>query len=182
MLDEVREVVGAALIATGHAPNDATPAALGAARSSARCSAPSVARYDSDDFCGPVAAGRSTSITPGAGRPRTPSAPTPAPALRRACTRARSIWITAAAIPAGAPDSVASTALLRELMEPELASLTTLRSGFASPNEAARRRLPTDLRNDENLFPSTETLARCHALHDLGGKRGTASCRVAVRR
>ena len=78
------------------------------------------------------------------------------------------IWITAAAIPVGAPDSVASTALLRELLDPQLAALTTLKNGFSTPNEAARRRLPDDLGDDEGLFPTADTLARCHSLHDLG--------------
>jgi spermidine/putrescine transport system substrate-binding protein len=167
MLEEVREVVGAALIASGHGPNETAEQALGAARALLARQRPSVARYDSDDFVAPVVSGEvdihhawSGPAALGAHRH---------PRLRYVVPyEGAIIWITAAAIPVGAPDSVASTALLRELMEPELASLTTLQSGFATPNEAARRRLPTALRDDENLFPSTETLARCHALHDLG--------------
>jgi spermidine/putrescine transport system substrate-binding protein len=167
MLEEVREVVGAALIASGYGPNEIAEQALGAARALLARQRPSVARYDSDDFVGPVVSGEVDIHHAWSG-----------PAVRGAHRHPRLryvvpdegaiIWITAAAIPADAPDSVASTALLRELMEPELAALTTLHGGFATPNEAARRRLPTDLRDDENLFPSAETLARCHALHDLG--------------
>jgi spermidine/putrescine transport system substrate-binding protein len=167
MLEEVREVVGAALIASGHGPNEITEQALGAARALLVGQRPSVARYDSDDFVAPVVSGEVDIHHAWSG-----------PAVRAVHRHSQLryvvpdegaiIWITAAAIPAGAPDSVASTALLRELMNPDLAALTTLHSGFATPNEAARRRLPIDLRDDENLFPSTETLARCHALHDLG--------------
>jgi spermidine/putrescine-binding protein len=77
-------------------------------------------------------------------------------------------WITAAAIPADAPAPVLSLALMAELMDPELAARTTLLGGFATPNEAARRALSRELRDDEALFPGLDTLARCHAVRDLG--------------
>jgi spermidine/putrescine transport system substrate-binding protein len=78
------------------------------------------------------------------------------------------LWITAAAIPATAPDPAASLALLAQLMSPELAARTTSLSGFATPNRPARRFLTTELRADKALFPDDDTLARCHTLRDLG--------------
>ena len=57
MLAEVREVVGAALIAAGHSPNDTGAAALEAASGLLERQRWQVARYDSDDFVGPVVAG-----------------------------------------------------------------------------------------------------------------------------
>lgn len=167
MLEEVREVVGAALIASGHGPNETSEQALGGARALLAQQRPSVARYDSDDFITPVLSGEvgihhawSGPAVQGTRRQ---------PRLRYVVPEEGAVmWITAAAIPASAPDSGASTALLRELMDPELAALTTLQNGFATPNEVARRWLPSDLRDDEGLFPTPDTLARCHALHDLG--------------
>jgi spermidine/putrescine transport system substrate-binding protein len=167
MLEEVREVVGAALIATGHDPNETSLDALGAARALLARQRPSVARYNSDDFVTPVLSGAIGIHHAWSG---------PAVWATRQQARLRYVvpdeggvlWITAAAIPANAPDSVASTALLRELMDPDVAALTALGNGFSTPNEAARRRLPDDLRDDEGLFPTADTLARCHPLHDLG--------------
>lgn len=167
MLEEVREVVGAALIAGGHSPNETSAQALGGARAVLARQRPSVARYDSDDFVSPVLAGE-------VGIHHAWSGPAVwgtrrHPRLRYVVPDEGAVmWITAAAIPAGAPDLVASTALLRELMDPDLAALTTLQNGFATPNDAARLQLPNDLRDDEGLFPTLETLARCYALHDLG--------------
>ena len=167
MLEEVREVVGAALIATGHGPNDTSDAALGGARTLLACQRPRVARYDSDDFITPVLSGE-------VGIHHAWSGPAVWGTRRQPHLRyvvpdeGAVVWITAAAIPVDAPDTVASTALLRELMDPELAALTTVQNGFSTPNEAARSRLPGDLGDNEGLFPSAETLARCHALHDLG--------------
>ena len=167
MLEEVREVVGAALIASGHGPNETSQPALAAARALLARQRPSVARYDSDDFITPVVSGE-------VGIHHAWSGPAVWGTRRQPRLRyvvpdeGAVIWITAAAIPVGAPDSVASTALLRELMDPELAALTTLTNGFSTPNEAARRLLPDDLRDDQGLFPTADTLARCHPLHDLG--------------
>lgn len=167
MLEEVREVVGAALIASGHGPNETSQPALAAAGALLARQRPSVARYDSDDFITPVLSGE-------VGIHHAWSGPAVWGTRRQSRLRyvvpdeGAVVWITAAAIPAGAPDPVASTALLRELMDPELAALTTLQNGFSTPNEPARRGLPDDLRDDEGLFPAADTLARCHPLHDLG--------------
>jgi spermidine/putrescine transport system substrate-binding protein len=166
MLSEAREVVGAALIATGHDPNDVSTEALDAARALLERQRPSVVRYDSDDFVTPVLTGEVDVHHAWSG---------PAAHAARHDQRLRYVvpregailWITAAAIPAAAPDPATSHALLRELMDPALAAETTIRGGFATPNEAARDLLPHELRDDDALFPDRETLARCHVLRDL---------------
>ena len=76
--------------------------------------------------------------------------------------------MTTAAIPADAREPSVSLRLLGELMDPELAARTTLRYGYATPSDAARRLLPSELRGDRNLFPGPDTIARCHTLRDLG--------------
>lgn len=167
MLAEAREVVGAALIATGRSPNDASPDALAAARALLAGQRPHVARFDSDDFTGPVARGDVAAHQAWSG---------PAAAAVRAHPglhyvvpdEGAGLWITTGAIPAAAPDPDAARALLLALTEPELAAVTTARYGYATPNEAARALLGAALREDETLFPGPEMLRRCHAFHDLG--------------
>ena len=132
MLEEVREVVGAALIATGHGPNETSAARARGRPRPAREPAPErrALRQRRLHHSRRVRGGRHPSRVE---RPRrVGDAPAAAAALRRA-RRGRGIWITAAAIPVGAPDSVASTALLRELMDPELAALTTLTERLLHP-------------------------------------------------
>jgi spermidine/putrescine transport system substrate-binding protein len=167
MLDELREVVGAALIAAGHSPNDTSQAALDAARVLLLAQRPSVDRYDSDDFCTPVINGRVLAHQAWSG---------PAARVVR-CGRGLSyvvppegagLWTTAAAIPAGAPDPDRSLELLVRLMDPELAALTTARHGYATPNRAARALLPAAIREDPALFPDSAIRARCHVFRDLG--------------
>jgi len=167
MLDEVREVAGAALIATGHDPNDVTESALKDARAVLERQRERVARYDSDDFVGPVVRGEVVAHHAWSG---------PAAMAVREHDRLRYLvpregavlWVTTGAVPAGAVEPEVSMRLLAELADPGLAAQTTARNGFATPSEDARALLPTALREDAALFPDAETIGRCHTLHDLG--------------
>ena len=167
MLAEVREVVGAALIAAGHTPNDTGEAALEEASSLLERQRWQVARYDSDDFIGPVIDGRVIAHHAWSG----PSAHAVRanPGLRYVVPDEGAVlWVTTAAIPADAPDPELSLALLRELMDPHLAAYTTEHYGYATPSEAARPLLTRALQADTALFPDEDTLRRCHVFRDAG--------------
>lgn len=167
MLDEVREVVGAALIFLGRDPNDVSPEALAGAREVLRRQRPAVVAYDSDDFVGPVTRGEVAFAHAWSG---------PASHAVRERSGLRYVvpdegailWVTTGAIPADAPRPELSRRLLAELMDPELAARTTAENGYATPNDAARALLPAELRADLTMFPDDETRARCHALHEVG--------------
>jgi hypothetical protein len=49
------------------------------------------------------------------------------------------------------------------------------------PNREARRLLPVELRDDPALFPDRATLARCHALHDLGAEEQRVASALPTR-
>jgi spermidine/putrescine transport system substrate-binding protein len=167
MLDEVREVVGAALLACGHSPNSIDDAALADAGALLGRQRERVARYDSDDFLTPLIEGAVAAHHAWSG---------PAALALRAHphlsyvlpAEGAMVWVTAAAIPSDAPAPDLSLELVRELMDPELASLTTAMNGYSTPNEAARALLDAELRTDPVLFPPEETLGRCHIARDLG--------------
>jgi spermidine/putrescine transport system substrate-binding protein len=171
MLDEVREVLGAALIAAGHDPNDISEGALADARSMLDRQRGRVARYDSDDFVAPVARGEVVAHHAWSG---------PAAMAVREHARLRYLvpregavlWVTTAAVPAAAAEPEVSMRLLAELTDPELAARTTAQNGFATPSGAARDLLPEALREDPALFPAPATIARCRTLHDLGAGEG----------
>ena len=167
MLDEVREVAGAALIAAGHNPNDVTASALADARTLLELQRERVARYDSDDFVGPVVRGEVVAHHAWSGPAA--MAVLEHDRLRYLVPREGAVlWVTTGAVPAGAPEPELSMRLLAELTDPGLAAQTTAHNGFATPSEDARALLPTALREDAALFPDAETIARCHTLHDLG--------------
>lgn len=166
MLDEVREVLGAALIAGGHDPNELGGAPLEEALATLRRQRPGVTRFDSDDFIGPVLAGEVIAAHAWSG-------PAAAAVRRHGGLRyfvpeeGAVLWVTTGAIPAGAPDPDRSMRLLAELMDPKLAALTTASFGYATPNEPARALLPAAIGDDPSLFPRPATVARCRPLRDL---------------
>ncbi len=167
MLDEAREVVGAALIASGFDANDVTDQALAAAQALLAAQAPFVARYASDDFTGPVVAGDVAAHQAWSG---------PASRAMRQSGGLRyvlpqegaTMWVTCAAVLAEASEPLVSQALIRELMDPALAASTTEVGGYATANAEALTILPRALREDPVLFPSDSVLMRCTTLRDLG--------------
>lgn len=166
MLEEPREVVGAALLAAGYGPNVADPEALAAARALLEAQVPRVVNVSSDDFVGPVAdravVAHHAWSGPSAARMRT------APKLGYVVPREGAVlWTTTAAIPADAPDPDAAHALIELLLDPERAAITTTRFGYATPNAAARERLAPALADDPVLFPDASVRERLHVLRDL---------------
>jgi spermidine/putrescine-binding protein len=167
MLSEVREVVGAALMATGHGLNQASPAALAAASALLEAQAPAVRAYCSDDFVSPVEVGDVIAHHAWSG----PSslAVRRDPQLGYSLPREGAcLWVTTAAIPVNAPDPDAAHRLIEALLDPELAAATVADEGFATPNDAARAILPPALRDDPVLFPTALELERCQVMRDLG--------------
>ena len=167
MLAEVREVVGAALMAGGGSPNDCGAEALEHARALLLRQRPSITQYDSDDFVGPVVRGEVAAHQawsgPAAAAVRTH------PGLRYVVpVEGAGRWITSGAIPSSTRNADAARRLLIELAAPDLAALTTATAGFATPSHAARDLLPSELRDDAALFPPDDVMQRCTAFHDLG--------------
>jgi spermidine/putrescine-binding protein len=157
LLAEVREVVGAALVAAGHGLNDTGEDQLRDAEAVLTAAAPSVASISSDDFISPVGEGRvgvhhawsgpASRAVAGSGY------------LDYGLPREGSVlWVTTAAVPADAPDPDAAQALIAELMKPELARLAVENGGYSSPNEATRQALDRSLGRDPILFPEEAVL------------------------
>lgn len=167
MLSEMREVIGAALIAAGHSPNETAEGALSQARGLLEAQARSVVRYSSDDFVVPVVNGDVAVHHAWNG---------PSSVAVRAHERLRYVvpregavlWITTGAVPADAPNPVDAHAVLENLLHPEVARPTVERYGYSTPNAAARRLLPTELKDNPVLFPDAGVLGRCEAVRDVG--------------
>lgn len=166
MLSELREVIGAALIATGHSPNETAEVALSQARGLLEAQARSVVRYSSDDFVGPVVDG-DVAVHHAWNGPSSVAVRTHG-RLRYVVPREGAVlWITTGAVPVDAPNPVDAHAVLENLLDPEVARPTVEKYGYSTPNAAARHLLPPELENDPVLFPDAGVLGRCEAVRDL---------------
>ena len=167
MLSEVREVLGAALLATGHGINETMAEALADAGAVLEAQAPRVLAYTSDDFVSAVVTGRAVAHHAWSG---------PAALAVRADPgfgyslprEGACLWTTTAAVPVNAPDPAAAHRLIEALLTPEIAAATVVAEGFATPNDSARAVLPAALRDDQVLFPPPRELERCQIMRDVG--------------
>lgn len=166
MLAEHREVISAALLAAGRDANAADPDALAAAGALLAAQAPSVARFDSDDFVGPVVS-RAVAAHQAWSGPASVAVRAD-PALGYVVPDEGAVaWVTTVAIAADCPRPRLAHAAIEALLDPRIARITVERNGFATPNAAARDLLAPELREDPVLFPAPATLARCTTLADL---------------
>jgi spermidine/putrescine transport system substrate-binding protein len=171
MLAEVREVVGAALLASGHGINQTTSRALADAAALLKAQAPRVIAYTSDDFISLTVAGKVVAQHAWSG----PAAMAVRgdPGLGYSLPREGAcLWTTTAAVPVNAPAPAAAHRLIEALLAPELAAATVVAEGFATPNDSARAVLPAALRDDPVLFPPPWELARCQIMRDVGAEAG----------
>jgi spermidine/putrescine transport system substrate-binding protein len=167
LLGELREVIGAALLASGHDVNATDGQALAPALALLERRACAVVRFDSDDFVTPVLDGTVAAHHAWSGpaasavraHPRLGYAVPPEGAV---------LWTTTAAITAGCERPALAHAAIEALLDPEVARLTVERNGYATPNEAARRLLAPELRDDPVLFPPADVVGRCATVRDIG--------------
>nr|WP_246344959.1 spermidine/putrescine ABC transporter substrate-binding protein [Conexibacter arvalis] len=169
LLDELREVIGAALIACGRDVNATDDESLAAAAALLERRADAIAGFDSDDFVGPVVDREVVAHHAWSG---------PAARAMRADERlayavpaeGAVLWVTTAAIDARCDRPLLAHAAIDVLLDPAVARITVERNGYATPNGAARALLAPELRDDPVLFPGEEVVRRCVTVRDVGAE------------
>jgi spermidine/putrescine transport system substrate-binding protein len=171
MLGEVREVIGAALRAAGHSLNDSRSDALADAETLLLAQRPSVDSYSSADFVTPILS-RSVQTQHAWSSPGYLAVAEDSDLEYVVPTEGAMMWVTTAAIPIDCPVKEVALAALDALLLPEIAALTTVCSGYATPNRSARDALDRSIRDNRVLYPCDDVLRRCELASDLG--RGEA--------
>lgn len=75
-----------------------------------------------------------------------------------------SLWTDTMVIPKTAPNPDAAYEWLNFMLEPENSAKLVERLKISTPNQAAYDKLSDDLKQNENLFPSKATLAKCEGI------------------
>ncbi|MGF1514955.1 MAG: PotD/PotF family extracellular solute-binding protein [Elainellaceae cyanobacterium] len=79
-----------------------------------------------------------------------------------------SVWTDTMVIPKNAPNADAAYAWMNFTLNPEVAAGAVERLKFATPNKAAFELLPSDLTENENLFPPESILDKCEGIAPVG--------------
>ncbi len=75
-----------------------------------------------------------------------------------------SIWTDTMVIPKSAPNPDAAYEWMNFMLDPANAANLVERLNFATPNKAAFEKLPTNSKNNSNLYPSQSVLTKCEGI------------------
>ncbi|MDO8189132.1 extracellular solute-binding protein [Conexibacter sp. JD483] len=169
LLDEPREVIGAALLAVGERFEATGAAALARARELllAQAAAGAYARRDSGDFVTPVRDGSVAAHHAWGGAAAAAVRAEPRRLAYAVPQEGVVVWVTTVAIAAGCARPGLAHAAIAALLDPQVARLNVERAGHATPNAAAQALLPPQLRDDPVLFPPAAVLERRLTVRDL---------------
>lgn len=80
------------------------------------------------------------------------------------------LWFDNFVIPKTAKNKEAAYAFINFMLEPKNAAQNAEYIGYSTPNKAAMRYLPKEIAEDEQFYPSDETMAHLEVYKDLGSK------------
>jgi len=171
LLDDMREVLGAALKLLGHSVNSTDPAHLAAARDVAIRWKAQLAKFENEQYKTGLASGEFHLVQGYAGD------------LIQAGEENEDIRIFIPkegttftcddlCIPRGARESDLAHAFINHLCDAEVAAENMQWTGYRAPNSAAYPHLSEDFRGSPLLFPPAGLFAKCEAIGDLGDQLG----------
>ena len=169
LLDDMREVLGAALKFLGHSLNSTDPAQLAAARDVAIRWKANIAKFENEQYKTGIASGEFHLVQGYAGD------------LIQASEENEDMRIFIPkegasfpcddlCIPKGAKETDLAHAFIDFLCGPEVAAENMEWIGYRAPNSGAYSHLSEDFRGSSVLFPPEELFAKCEPIGDLGDK------------
>jgi len=168
MLDDQREVFGAALRLMGRSINERDPLILRQAAERLKKQKPLVRTYNSSDFANLLAAG-DVDLSQGYNGELAEAVAKSSGRLAYVIPKeGGTLWIDNLAIPKGARNLDAAYAFLDFVMEPEIAARIVNHVHYACANRAALPLIDARIKADPSIYPPQEILNRCELIEDLG--------------
>jgi spermidine/putrescine transport system substrate-binding protein len=159
LINDVREVMGAALRSLGYSYNSTDPAQIEKAYKKLVELKPTIASFLTNGWEDQLASG-DISIAMAYSSDAL-ALIEEKPSLKYVIPQSgSSLWTDTMVIPKSAPNPDAAYQWLNFLLDPQNAAKLVERLKFATPNQAAYKLLPTDLKNNKGLFPPNNLLAK----------------------
>ncbi|MCL2064561.1 MAG: spermidine/putrescine ABC transporter substrate-binding protein [Candidatus Cloacimonetes bacterium] len=167
MLDDIREVLGSAMIFNGYDPNDASDEALSSARETLMRWNRNVAQFDSDSFKNDVQDGTiwfgqayngdalqvmEENENVGFVLPREGS----------------TIWVDFLVIPENSENKDLAHKFIDFLLDAKVGLTNAEWVQYATPNKATFELLPQDIQENRNIYPTDEFMRRSHLILNIG--------------
>jgi spermidine/putrescine transport system substrate-binding protein len=166
LLDDPREVFGAALHRLGYSQNTTDPGQIQQAYEQLQALKPSLASFTTDAWREPLVAG-DLWIAMGYSTDATDLIKEN-PKIRYVIPASgTNLWVDTMVIPVTAPNPEAAYAWINYVTTPERAAILTEQLGYVPTTQAAIERLPAAVRQDPVKFPPEVVLAKCETMQTL---------------
>ncbi len=167
MLDEMREVFHVGLRALGYSSNSPEPAEIRAAAKMLASLAPNVKAWDSETPQARFAKGEVAIGMLWNGEAYKASKANPN--LHYIYPEEGAVmWMDTLVIPSTARNIDAAHKMIDFLLRPDIAVRLSVATGYATPNKAAIRKLPDDIRNNTTIYPPESALEKAEFIYDVG--------------
>jgi spermidine/putrescine transport system substrate-binding protein len=166
LLDDMREVLGAALKLLGHSLNSTDPAQLAAARDVAIRWKKNIAKWESEQYKSGIASGEFY-LVQGYGSDLLQANEENPDMQVFVPQEGTAFSCDDFCIPKDAKEAGLAHAFINHLLTPEIAAANMEEIGARSPNSAAYGSLSEDFRGSGILFPPDELFAKCEPIGDL---------------
>ncbi len=169
LVNDVREVMGATLLALGHSLNTENPKHIKEAYDKLVAFKPAIAAFLTNGWEEQLASGDVLVSM---------AYSTDALNLMREQSNLRyvipetgsSLWTDTVAIPQTAPNVDAAYEWINYMLSPETAAKVVERLKFATPNQIAFDKLPKTIKSNQNLFPSSTVIDQCEGIAPVAPK------------
>ncbi len=168
MLDDMREVFGAALKSMGKSLNETDPAVLKQAADLLKKQKKLVATYNSGDFANILAAGDVDIAHGYNGQLAEVVAKEPEKLAYVVPREGATLWMDNVCIPAKARNLENAYRFLDYIMGAEVNAAIVNGVSYASANVPAKQFIQPEILNDASIYPSDEVIGRCEFLEDIG--------------
>lgn len=163
LLNDVREVMGAALRSLGFSYNSTNPVEIRAAYEKLAKLKPAIAAFTSDAWRNPILSGDLVLAMCYSSDAHEVMGENPDLAYVLPLSGS-SLFVDSLAIPRTAPNLAGAYAWINFMLQPEVAAEICKRLSFAIPNAVGFEMLPAVLRDNPSLFPPDPAIGRCEGL------------------
>jgi spermidine/putrescine transport system substrate-binding protein len=151
MLNDMREVIGAALVAIGHSPETTDPQHLAQAQAQLQQQKPFLAKYDSESFEDSLASGETVLAQGWSGE--IAMAQTQNPDIAFVIPQEGAfVFVDNWAIPKGARQKELAEEFINFVLRPEISAMIVNHAKYASVNEAARPLIEPEILNGPSYY------------------------------
>jgi spermidine/putrescine-binding protein len=168
MLDDVREVFGAALRLMGRSINETDPAVLRQAADMLKKQKRLVKTYNSSDFANLLAAGDVDIAQGFNGELAEVVGHAPKRLAYVVPKEGGTLWVDNLAMPGTARHVKSAYEFFRFVLRPEIAARIVNGTHYAGANRAALDRITPAIRDNPAIYPPPKVLDRCELIEDLG--------------